>query len=120
MKGEGTALTLALPLTCASSSSPCLNGQRRWNRRLWRRLAGWALSGPASSWECRAAQSRQARPEAAQEPSWGPAKWVTFGQAAVRPERGDEAFERRAQQRGGLPWLGVGFGFGFGLGLGSG
>ena len=24
---------------------------------------GWAPSGPASSWECRAAQSRQARPE---------------------------------------------------------
>eukprot|EP00964_Phaeocystis_antarctica_P137326 scaffold101846_cov60-Phaeocystis_antarctica.AAC.1 len=28
-----------------------------------RRGSGWALSGPASSWECRAAQSRQARPE---------------------------------------------------------
>ena len=31
-------------------------------------------SGPASSWECRAAQSRQARPEEAQEPRWGAAK----------------------------------------------
>ena len=26
------------------------------------------------TWECRAAQSRQARPEEAQEPSWGAAK----------------------------------------------
>ena len=29
-----------------------------------------AQCGPASSWECRAAQSRQARPEEAQELSW--------------------------------------------------
>ena len=35
---------------------------------------GWAPSGPASFWESRAAQSRQARPEKAQEPSWGSAK----------------------------------------------
>ena len=37
------------------------------------RGGGWAPApgGPASSWECRAAQSRQARPEEAQEPSWG-------------------------------------------------
>ena len=35
------------------------------------RGSGWALSGPASPWECRAAQSRQARLEEAQEPSWG-------------------------------------------------
>ena len=36
------------------------------------RGSGWALGRPASSWECRAAQSRQARPEEeAQEPSWG-------------------------------------------------
>ena len=34
------------------------------------RGSGWALSGPASPWECRAAQSRQARPEEAPEP-WG-------------------------------------------------
>ena len=32
------------------------------------RGSGWALSGLASSWECRAAQSRRARPEAAQKP----------------------------------------------------
>eukprot|EP00964_Phaeocystis_antarctica_P058822 scaffold34897_cov59-Phaeocystis_antarctica.AAC.5 len=30
------------------------------------RGSGWAPSGPASSWECRAAHSRQARPEEAQ------------------------------------------------------
>eukprot|EP00964_Phaeocystis_antarctica_P139391 scaffold104173_cov48-Phaeocystis_antarctica.AAC.1 len=33
------------------------------------RGSGWARSGPASSWECRAAQSRQACPEEAQAPS---------------------------------------------------
>ena len=38
------------------------------------RGSGWAPSGPASSWECRAAQSCQARSEEAQEPSWGAAK----------------------------------------------
>jgi len=32
---------------------------------------GGAPSGPASSWECRAALSRQACPEEAHEPSWG-------------------------------------------------
>ena len=39
---------------------------------------GWAHSGPASSQECGAAQSRQARPEKAQEPSWGTAKRGTL------------------------------------------
>ena len=38
------------------------------------RGGGWALSVPASAWECRAAQSREARPEEAQEPSCGTAK----------------------------------------------
>eukprot|EP00964_Phaeocystis_antarctica_P055825 scaffold32870_cov36-Phaeocystis_antarctica.AAC.1 len=38
------------------------------------RGSGCALSGPACSWVPRAAQSRQARPEEAQEPSWGTAK----------------------------------------------
>eukprot|EP00964_Phaeocystis_antarctica_P143565 scaffold109133_cov68-Phaeocystis_antarctica.AAC.1 len=37
------------------------------------RGGGGALSGPASSWECRAAQSRQACPEEAQESTWGAA-----------------------------------------------
>ena len=35
-------------------------------------------SGPASSWEYRAAQSSQARPEEAQGPSWGAAKGGTL------------------------------------------
>ena len=43
------------------------------------RRCGWAPSGLASSWECRAARSRQARPEEAQEPSWGTAKGVPKG-----------------------------------------
>ena len=57
-----------------------LQDRKPWNRRLWRaadpssRGSGWAPSGPASPWECRAAQSRQARPEEAQEPSWSAAK----------------------------------------------
>eukprot|EP00964_Phaeocystis_antarctica_P152719 scaffold120725_cov63-Phaeocystis_antarctica.AAC.1 len=38
------------------------------------RGSGWALSRPASSWRCRAAQSRQERPEEAQEPGWDTAK----------------------------------------------
>eukprot|EP00964_Phaeocystis_antarctica_P013008 scaffold7127_cov21-Phaeocystis_antarctica.AAC.1 len=42
------------------------------------RGSGWAPSGPASCPGCaeppRAAQSRQACPVEAQEPSWGPAK----------------------------------------------
>ena len=38
------------------------------------RGTGWAPSGPASSWECRAAWSRQARREEAKEPSWATAK----------------------------------------------
>ena len=36
---------------------------------------GWAPSDrPASPWECRAAQSGQARPEEAREPRWGAAQ----------------------------------------------
>ena len=42
------------------------------------RGSGWAPSGPASSWECRAARTRQARPEKAQEPSWGTAQAGTL------------------------------------------
>eukprot|EP00964_Phaeocystis_antarctica_P017435 scaffold9629_cov72-Phaeocystis_antarctica.AAC.1 len=38
------------------------------------RGSGWAPSGSASVWECRAAWSRQARPGEALEPSWGIAK----------------------------------------------
>jgi len=40
------------------------------------RQCGGAPIGPGlSPWECRAAQSRQARPEEAREPSWGAAQW---------------------------------------------
>ena len=38
------------------------------------RGSGCAPSGWASPWECRAAQSRQVRPEEEQEASWGAAK----------------------------------------------
>ena len=34
----------------------------------------WAPGGLTSSWECRASRSCQARPEEAQESSWGAAK----------------------------------------------
>ena len=42
------------------------------------RGGGGAPSGGASPWECRAARSRQARPEEAQGASWGTAKGGTF------------------------------------------
>eukprot|EP00964_Phaeocystis_antarctica_P036641 scaffold20931_cov54-Phaeocystis_antarctica.AAC.5 len=38
------------------------------------RGSGWAPGGWASPWECQAAQSRQARPEEAQEPGWSAAQ----------------------------------------------
>ena len=56
-----------------------VDGERRWTRRLRRRLARTAEAvagrpvGRPLPWERRAARSRQARPEEAQEPSWGPA-----------------------------------------------
>ena len=64
---------------------PLLYGQRQRNRQLWRRLArasssstrgsGWAPSGLTPlPWECRAAQSHQARSEEPQEPSSGATK----------------------------------------------
>ena len=78
-------------ILCARSKRPWLDGQRRRNRRLWRRLARAAEavagepSGPASAWECRAAQSRLVRPEEAPEPSWGSCQGGRhFGRAAVR------------------------------------
>ena len=56
-----------------------LDDQTQWNARLWRRLArateavaGIPVAWPLP-WECRAAQSRQLRPEKVQEPSWGAA-----------------------------------------------
>ena len=42
------------------------------------RGSGWAPSGRASPWECRAAQNRQARPEEVQGPSWANAKGGTL------------------------------------------
>ena len=89
-----------------------------------------ALSGPASPWERRAAQSRQARPEEAQEPSWGPAKGALLpcGAAAAGEEEGglrdedeadgiehDDAVEGPVDP---LTWLGVGVGVGVGVGSG--
>ena len=46
--------------------------------RLAPRGGGGAPSGRASLWECRAAQSRQARPEEPQGASWGTAKEGTL------------------------------------------
>eukprot|EP00964_Phaeocystis_antarctica_P087770 scaffold55781_cov36-Phaeocystis_antarctica.AAC.1 len=67
------------------------------------RGSGGAPTGPASSWERRAVQSRQARPEEAQEPSWGAAQealWPCWGAAvAVHAAEGDHA-ERRAGLQG--------------------
>eukprot|EP00964_Phaeocystis_antarctica_P002620 scaffold1371_cov55-Phaeocystis_antarctica.AAC.4 len=61
-----------------ASRSPCLPKAVKWAAleaaRSSPRGGGWALSGPAFSWECRAARSRQARSEEAQEPSWGTAR----------------------------------------------
>ena len=44
-----------------------------------------APRGPASSWECRAARSRQARPEEAQETSWGADPDCTLTMRLHRP-----------------------------------
>ena len=55
-------------------------GIRRWASAAWEgagsssRGGGWPPGGPASPWECRAARSRQARPEEAQAPRRGAAK----------------------------------------------
>eukprot|EP00964_Phaeocystis_antarctica_P039859 scaffold22787_cov63-Phaeocystis_antarctica.AAC.1 len=78
----------AAPPWASRGHRPGLDGQRRGNRRLWRRLAravgAVARRGWASPWEGRAVQGRQARPEEAQEPSWGTAKWGTL---TMRPGR---------------------------------
>ena len=61
-----------------------LDDQTQWNARLWRRLArateavaGIPVAWPLP-WECRAAQSRLARPKGAQGASWGTAKAGTL------------------------------------------
>ena len=72
------------------------------------RGSGWAPSGPASCWECRAAQSRQARPAKAQEPSWGAAKgalrpccWACRGGSGTVWAPGGEGSCARGWRRGG-------------------
>eukprot|EP00964_Phaeocystis_antarctica_P067503 scaffold40866_cov44-Phaeocystis_antarctica.AAC.1 len=64
------------------------------------RGTGGASSGTASSWECRAAQSRQARPEEAQEPSGGPAQERGGCTLSMRPCEGHACDERDAPLRG--------------------
>ena len=70
----------------------------------------WAGLSP---WECRAAQSRQARPEEAQEPGWGAAKGARhltmLHCRPMRIDRGVLHMERqvgsRRHARCALPWL---------------
>ena len=54
------------------------------------RGSGWASSGLASSWECQAAQSRQACPEEAQQPSWGTAEGGGLWPRCVAAQHGGE------------------------------
>ena len=69
-----------------------------------------------SSWECRAAQSRRARPEEAQEQSWGTAKGGTLSQLLCGSGRSTAGGGRprhghghgRAWTRGVIAWLCVG------------
>ena len=67
-----------------------VKGRENWRRTAGGKLArlargprgsGWAPSGSASSWECRATRSRKACAEQAQEPSWGIAKGGHFDHA---------------------------------------
>ena len=68
-------------LSCDLQQPSCLHGKgSRWNRRLRRRRA--RPVGRSSAWECRAAQRHEARPEEAQEPSWGAAQ---RGALTMRP-----------------------------------
>eukprot|EP00964_Phaeocystis_antarctica_P145502 scaffold111575_cov60-Phaeocystis_antarctica.AAC.1 len=72
------------------SSSGCLDGQRRWNRRLWTWLARAPEAvagrpvGRASPWECRAARSRQVRHEEAHRRGAGALPRVHSDLAALR------------------------------------
>ena len=69
------------------------------------RGSGWVPSGLASYWECRTAQSHQARPEEAQEPSWGTAKGDALTMLALH-RRGQlvhrEVYRAERRQRAGL------------------
>ena len=57
------------------------------------RGGGWASSGWASPWVCRAARSRQARPEEAQGASWGTAEAGTLAMLRCH----EDAHAHRAQ-----------------------
>ena len=84
------------------------------------------MDGPpepaASAWECRAAQSRQARPEEAEEARWAPPRregtWAALGR------HGREVGLAHDDAAGTLHVCGhvsgeglVGFGFGYGYGV---
>eukprot|EP00964_Phaeocystis_antarctica_P153135 scaffold121271_cov51-Phaeocystis_antarctica.AAC.2 len=66
------------------------------------RGGGGAPGGPASSWECRAAQSRQVRPEEAHRASWGTAKEATsltmLPQHLLESVDGDRAAHRQRDE----------------------
>jgi len=68
-----------------------------------RQWTGRPVGRPLYPWECRAAQSRQARPEEAQEPSWGDAAQAAALRCCVAVElrsvEGREADLRRPEAR---------------------
>ena len=80
--------------------------------------SGGASRGPASGWECRAAQGRRARPEEAEEPSQGISKGGGGQQYLDHAARPHDLCE--AHGGAGRHLVGFGFGLGLGLGLGSG
>ena len=109
-------ISLISPELSASSSMPMepLSGVPEWSKAVKSaaleaassstRGSGGAPSGPASSWECRAAQSHQARPEEAQEPSWGTAKGHCQGGRFGRAEEQSASKAEIATAISGL-WL---------------
>eukprot|EP00964_Phaeocystis_antarctica_P117172 scaffold81004_cov59-Phaeocystis_antarctica.AAC.1 len=85
---SSSALSTRCRMGCAASAAESAMARPGWSKAVKlaaleaasssTRGSGWAASGLACSWECRAAQSRQARPEEAQEPSWGTATGATL------------------------------------------
>ena len=69
-----------------------LEQPRQWTAR--------PVGQPLYPWECRAALSRQARPEEAQEPSWGDAKATTLTMLRRLPATACQAPARWACLRG--------------------
>ena len=67
--------------------------------RLSPRGGGEGPGGGASPWECRAAQSCQARPEKVQEQSWGTVKGGSNALAMLH-YGGAEGGEARVHERG--------------------